>query len=253
MSAIGLPQQRAIEDIVWPERARFDRRERRVYSHDTGVLPGPFQLHRRPEPGRRSRAARDRRPGDPVGALRTCRRHSDCATGQGDLRLRRSRTGSRWARRGPHALEGHRLGRLRGSDGLRSCGNGLARPGGSARGARSGAAPVPDKCAGSTVGGWLAQGGAGIGSHAYGWFSENVLARAWSPVPAQLREVSGARTSAIADAEGTTGIITEVTLAVRRAAEQEQTAVAFARRAVHDRRAAAGHRRRACRSGRSRS
>jgi hypothetical protein len=28
------------------------------------------------------------------------------------------------------------------------------------------------------VGGWLARGGAGIGSHAYGWFAENVLAAA---------------------------------------------------------------------------
>src|SRR5438046_457378 len=44
MTAIAPQQQRAIEAIVTPERARFDRRERRVYSHDTGVLPGPFQL-----------------------------------------------------------------------------------------------------------------------------------------------------------------------------------------------------------------
>ena len=43
-----------------------------------------------------------------------------------------------------------------------------------------------------------------------------------------VREVSGHDLATIADAEGTTGIITEVTIAVRRATEQEQTAVAFA-------------------------
>ena len=41
---ISAPQKQAIESIVTPERARFDERERRVYSHDTGVLPGPFRL-----------------------------------------------------------------------------------------------------------------------------------------------------------------------------------------------------------------
>jgi FAD/FMN-containing dehydrogenase len=44
MPTISAPQKQAIENIVTPERARFDARERRVYSHDTGVLPGPFKL-----------------------------------------------------------------------------------------------------------------------------------------------------------------------------------------------------------------
>src|SRR6202521_604579 len=44
MPTISAPQKLTIESIVTPERARFDVRERRVYSHDTGVLPGPFKL-----------------------------------------------------------------------------------------------------------------------------------------------------------------------------------------------------------------
>src|SRR5579859_5856868 len=44
MPTITTPQQQAIEAIVSPDRARFDARERRVYSHDTGVLPGAFRL-----------------------------------------------------------------------------------------------------------------------------------------------------------------------------------------------------------------
>src|SRR4051794_41434733 len=39
MPPLTAAQQTAIEEIVSPERARFDVRERRVYSHDTGVLP----------------------------------------------------------------------------------------------------------------------------------------------------------------------------------------------------------------------
>src|ERR1043165_1715393 len=44
MPAITTPQRRAIEEIVGPDRARFDQRERRVYSHDTGVLPPAFRM-----------------------------------------------------------------------------------------------------------------------------------------------------------------------------------------------------------------
>jgi len=42
MSNIAAPQRQAIEEIVGTDRARFDKRERRIYSHDTGVLQGHF-------------------------------------------------------------------------------------------------------------------------------------------------------------------------------------------------------------------
>jgi FAD/FMN-containing dehydrogenase len=67
----------------------------------------------------------------------------------------------------------------------------------------------------STAGGWLAQGGAGIGSYEAGWFRENVLsARAVLPT-GEVREFSGSGLDLIADAEGTTGFITQVTLKVQ--------------------------------------
>src|SRR6266567_5015168 len=44
MPTITASQQHAIEQIVGLDRARFDRRERRGYSHDTGVLPGAFRV-----------------------------------------------------------------------------------------------------------------------------------------------------------------------------------------------------------------
>src|SRR5215469_12677693 len=43
MPTLTHEQQEAIRAIISPERARFDQRERRLYSHDTGVLPKLFQ------------------------------------------------------------------------------------------------------------------------------------------------------------------------------------------------------------------
>src|SRR5919201_5710592 len=44
MPTITSPQRQAIEQIVGTDRARFDKRERRVYSHEPGVLPPAFRL-----------------------------------------------------------------------------------------------------------------------------------------------------------------------------------------------------------------
>ena len=72
----------------------------------------------------------------------------------------------------------------------------------------------PSSYPSSTVGGWLAQGGAGIGSFESGWFRENVLgARAVLPT-GEVKDFSGKELELISDAEGTTGIITQVTLSV---------------------------------------
>jgi Fe-S oxidoreductase/FAD/FMN-containing dehydrogenase len=67
----------------------------------------------------------------------------------------------------------------------------------------------------SSVGGWLAQGGAGIGSYEYGYIADNVIsARAVLP-SGEVREFSGSDLNLIADAEGITGLISQVTLRVQ--------------------------------------
>ncbi len=66
----------------------------------------------------------------------------------------------------------------------------------------------------ATVGGWLAQGGTGIGSYEAGWFSDNVVsARAVMP-SGEARDFSGSELDLISEAEGVTGLISEVTLKV---------------------------------------
>jgi len=67
----------------------------------------------------------------------------------------------------------------------------------------------------SSAGGWLAQGGAGIGSYESGYFRENVVSARMVLPNGEVRVLSGDDLDLVSDAEGTTGIITEVTLRVQ--------------------------------------
>jgi len=85
----------------------------------------------------------------------------------------------------------------------------------------------PTSAPSSTVGGWLAQGGAGIGSYRYGCFPENVIkARVVLPT-GEVREFSGDELELIADAEGITGFITQVTIHVQKDFQPAVVAAAF--------------------------
>ncbi len=78
----------------------------------------------------------------------------------------------------------------------------------------------------SSVGGWLAQGGAGIGSYQYGWFADNVVsARAVLP-DGEVREFAGKDLELIADAEGITGLISQVTVRLRPLEEEDVVSLA---------------------------
>jgi Fe-S oxidoreductase/FAD/FMN-containing dehydrogenase len=227
MSSIAATQRRVIEDIVGTERARFDTRELRIYSHDTGVLPGAFRVLAGPsladavaQPETEDQlvqlvryATANRIPLVPRGKASSG--YGGVVPAHGGLVLDLTRLkGIVWADTGDMTVT------VRAGTVWKDLEEALAARGLALR-------LYPTSAPGSTVGGWLAQGGAGIGSHAYGWFAENVLAARIVTGNGDVREVSGAELSAISEAEGTTGIITEVTLAVQRASEVEQTAVAF--------------------------
>ena len=77
----------------------------------------------------------------------------------------------------------------------------------------------------SSVGGWLAQGGAGIGSYQYGYFSENVVSARVVLPTGEVREFSH-DLDLIADAEGTTGLISQVTLRVQALEELDVVSLA---------------------------
>jgi Fe-S oxidoreductase/FAD/FMN-containing dehydrogenase len=67
----------------------------------------------------------------------------------------------------------------------------------------------------SSVGGWLAQGGAGIGSYEYGYFRDSVLSARVVLPSGEVREFSSADLDLISEAEGVTGLISQVTLRVQ--------------------------------------
>jgi len=73
----------------------------------------------------------------------------------------------------------------------------------------------PSSYPSATVGGWLAQGGAGIGSFEAGWFRDNVLSARVVMPDGSVWKFSGDDLDLISSAEGITGLISEVTLRVQ--------------------------------------
>ena len=85
----------------------------------------------------------------------------------------------------------------------------------------------PSSYPGSTVGGWLAQGGAGFGSYESGWFAENVVSARVVMPDGTLRDfTAGQDLEMIDSAEGITGLISQITIHVRPLEEMEIVAVA---------------------------
>jgi Fe-S oxidoreductase/FAD/FMN-containing dehydrogenase len=84
----------------------------------------------------------------------------------------------------------------------------------------------PSSYPGSTVGGWLAQGGAGFGSYEAGWFGDNVVnARIVLP-NGTVRHFTGKDLKLIDGAEGITGFISQLTIRVRPLEDLKVVAVA---------------------------
>ncbi|MBN2539105.1 MAG: FAD-binding oxidoreductase, partial [Deltaproteobacteria bacterium] len=73
----------------------------------------------------------------------------------------------------------------------------------------------PSSYPGSTAGGWLAQGGAGIGSYEAGWFRDVVVSARIVLPDGTIRDFSGQDLDLISEAEGITGFISELTISVQ--------------------------------------
>ena len=86
----------------------------------------------------------------------------------------------------------------------------------------------PSSYPSSSAAGWLAQGGSGFGSYEYGTFKENVTAARVVLPTGEIKEFTGEELcSFVADAEGITGIITEVEFRVRQFESEVHRLVAF--------------------------
>ena len=79
----------------------------------------------------------------------------------------------------------------------------------------------------STVGGWLARDGLGLGSYEYGWLSENVDSVEVVLPGGARRAVEGPDLDLVVGAEGATGIIAGATLKLRGASQDQPFAAVF--------------------------
>ncbi|MCL4532250.1 MAG: FAD-binding oxidoreductase [Actinobacteria bacterium] len=87
----------------------------------------------------------------------------------------------------------------------------------------------PTSAPGSTVAGWVAEGGAGIGSYEYGFIGQNVASVTIVSPEGAVRKLSGDDLELVNRAEGITGIIVGVTLLTRPLEDQKLLAAAFTR------------------------
>jgi Fe-S oxidoreductase/FAD/FMN-containing dehydrogenase len=74
----------------------------------------------------------------------------------------------------------------------------------------------PSSYPSATVGGWLAQGGAGFGSFEYGFFVDNVISARVVLPNGEVRQFQGGDLEMISEACGITGFISEVTLRIQK-------------------------------------
>lgn len=85
----------------------------------------------------------------------------------------------------------------------------------------------PTSAPGATVGGWVAAGGAGVGSFEYGFIADNLLEVQVVTPDGKVREFKGEDLALVADANGITGIITRVKLPLRPYEETEVRVASF--------------------------
>lgn len=85
----------------------------------------------------------------------------------------------------------------------------------------------PTSAPASTVAGWLATGGAGIGSYQAGYFRESIIEITMVLPDGTIKKLSGADLALVENASGITGFITELTFKVAPLAIMEKQALAF--------------------------
>ncbi len=74
----------------------------------------------------------------------------------------------------------------------------------------------PTSAPGATVGGWIAEGGSGIGSYEYGFIKDNITSLKVITPQGDIKEFIGKELNLICSLEGITGFIIEATIKVRK-------------------------------------
>ena len=228
MSVVSERVEWALKTIVGEDRVRTDRVERKLYSSDIGALPKlvkPFM-----PTGVAGAVVRPRHEADVAALVKLARSEGLKLVPRG---MSTSGYGGVLPVPGAVVIDMSAMGRLIEVDEValtaRVEGGTLWEPLQKKLNARGlDLRLYPSSLPSSTVAGWLAQGGAGFGSYEHGFFKENVTcARVVLPA-GEIREFEGLELErVIADAEGITGIITEVTIALRPFESEVHRVLAF--------------------------
>ncbi|MDF1534462.1 MAG: FAD-binding oxidoreductase, partial [Methanosarcinaceae archaeon] len=86
---------------------------------------------------------------------------------------------------------------------------------------------VPSSAPSSTPGGWLAQAGIGYGSYEYGWSYETMESARIVLPTGEVKEITGSDFDKISGTMGTTGIITQIKLKLRKYEKTIATSAEF--------------------------
>jgi Fe-S oxidoreductase/FAD/FMN-containing dehydrogenase len=74
----------------------------------------------------------------------------------------------------------------------------------------------PSSAPSATVGGWIAEGGSGIGSYEYGFIKDNIVSLKLVTPQGEIKTISGDELELVCSLEGITGFIIEATVKVRK-------------------------------------
>lgn len=86
---------------------------------------------------------------------------------------------------------------------------------------------LPSSAPSATVAGWVAEGGGGIGSYEYGQIGKNITAVNIVTPDGEVRTMQGDDMELVTEAEGITGMITEVTVKIRKTEEDIPLVASF--------------------------
>ncbi len=221
------PAQAGTLESLFGHRIETDPVERKLYSHDVGVLPRLV----RPIVGDSTPAAVVQ-PTDEAEVVSLVRWAADDGVPLVPRGKSTSGYGGVLAVKGGVLVDFHRMNKLLALDPVAMTATvqpGMVWKSLDAQLQRHGLTLrlYPTSYPSSTVGGWLAQGGAGIGSLDAGWFRENVVSARAVLADGSARTFEGADVDLLSDAEGTTGLITEVTIKIKPAAPIGVVAASF--------------------------
>jgi len=210
---------------IFGDRVNFRRTERKLYGHDIAAVPGLIKvLIGNSIPGA---VVQPETEEELVGLMRWASRHSIPLTPRGKAT---SGYGGVLPVKGGVVVDFYRMSNIKSIDPDKMAATveagvvwekldkELARHGLTLR-------LYPSSYPAATVGGWLAQGGAGIGSYEAGWFRDNISSARVVMADGEVREFAGDDLDLIYAAEGTTGFISEVTLLVQPLEELEAIAI----------------------------